>query len=310
MLPLKEKDKPIIQKLLLAGCCARCILRFCCVSSQAAYRPPPPETLKELQAFVSDTQNGEAPESTGENNKSHDASGTEPPGDPPSKKAKLEPDAAEAPSEEEEGAEVKVKAGESRVCVLCLGILQEHCGTTQAVKIAEAVKAGKYEFDSLVLSVSLPAQLCVREHSCWLHVKKELREKSIVADKDDVVQVKEVFKWIMQSLVSKELGGVAVVTRSPFEVGVEFTHTETDADCHFLATACPDCFKPTKNKLSVFTRMAVVKALEKISDAKFLKHFPCPPASPSSSCSSQDVQCLRVSVFVAGTHPLNPKSSL
>lgn len=30
-------------------------------------------------------------------------------------------------------------------------------------------------------------------------------------DKDDVIQVKEAFKWIMQSLVAKELGGVAVV---------------------------------------------------------------------------------------------------
>lgn len=32
-------------------------------------------------------------------------------------------------------------------------------------QIAEAVKAGNYEFDTLVLSVSLPAQLCVREVS-------------------------------------------------------------------------------------------------------------------------------------------------
>lgn len=32
-------------------------------------------------------------------------------------------------------------------------------------------------------------------------------------DKDDVIQVKEAFKWIMQGQVAKELGGVAVVTR-------------------------------------------------------------------------------------------------
>lgn len=35
------------------------------------------------------------------------------------------------------------------------------------LQIAEAVKAEKYEFDSLVLSLSLPAQLCVREVSVW-----------------------------------------------------------------------------------------------------------------------------------------------
>ncbi|XP_053191125.1 LOW QUALITY PROTEIN: putative tRNA pseudouridine synthase Pus10 [Scomber japonicus] len=300
MLPLKEKDKPIVQKLLSAGCCARCVLRFCCVSVHAAYRQPHQETLKELQAFISDTENGKsqdsapAPESTEEDNKSHDASVLEASDDPPSKKAKLDPGVSDAPS-----AEVK----ESDVCMLCLGILQDLCGPSRAVKIAETVKTENYKFDTLVLSVSLPAQLCVREHSCWLHVKKEVREKSSVLDKDDVIQVKEAFKWVMQGLVAKELGGVAVVTKSQFEVGVEFTHPETDADCHFLGTTCPDCFKPTKNKLSMFTRMAVVKALEKILKANSSsKHFPCPPTRPSSSCTPQDVQCLHVSVFVAGRY--------
>ncbi|KAM8772856.1 tRNA pseudouridine synthase Pus10 [Acanthopagrus schlegelii] len=303
MLPLKEKDKPIVQKLLSAGCCARCVLRFCCVSVQAAYRKPAQDTLKELKAFISNTENPKtqdaaSAESTDENNKSHDAAVSEPPEDPPSKRAKLEP----GPSEGDAAAAVKLKDEETRVCVVCLGILQELCGPAQAVKIAETVKAEKYEFDTLVLSVSLPAQLCVREHSCWLHVKKELREKSIAVDRDDLIQVKEAFKWIMQGLVAKELGGVAVVTRSLFEVSVEFTHPESDADCHFLATTCSDCFKPTKNKQSVFTRMAVVKALEKIADAKFLKHYPSPPAQPTSSCIPQDVQCLHMSVFVAGRY--------
>uniref|UniRef100_A0A7N8XUW7 tRNA pseudouridine synthase Pus10 n=1 Tax=Mastacembelus armatus TaxID=205130 RepID=A0A7N8XUW7_9TELE len=267
MLPLKEKDKPVVQKLLSAGCCARCVLRFCSVSVQAAYRQ---NTLKELQAFISDTENT-----------------PEPPEDPPCKRVRLESSVTDA------AAAVTQEAEEPRVCVVCLGILQEMCSTTQAVK----VRAEKYEFDTMVLSVSLPAQLCVREHSCWLHSQTYILDIT-----DDVIQVKEAFKWVMQGLVAKQLGGVAVVTKSAFEVGVEFTHPETDADCHFLASACPDCFKPTKNKQSVFTRMAVVKALEKISDAKFLKHYPCPPTQPTSSCSPQDVQCLHTSVFVAGRY--------
>lgn len=307
MLPLKEKDKPIIQKLLSAGCCARCVLRFCCVSVQAAYRKQPEETLKELQIFINDTENDKCQDSVAldsrDDYKSKDAAESETSEDPPNKRAKLETSISDVQSGEEAAAVVKSKDGDSRVCVVCLGILQELCGTTQAIKIAEAVKAGNYEFDTLVLSVSLPAQLCVREHSCWLYVKKEVREKGLVLNKDDVIQVKEAFKWIMQGRVTKELGGIAVVTKvSPFEVSVEFTHSETDADCHFLAATCPDCFKPTKNKQSVFTRMAVVKALEKIPDAKFLKHCPCPPKQPTSSCSPQEVQCLHVSVFVAGRY--------
>uniref|UniRef100_A0A665TNB8 tRNA pseudouridine synthase Pus10 n=1 Tax=Echeneis naucrates TaxID=173247 RepID=A0A665TNB8_ECHNA len=260
MLPLTQKDQPIVQKLLSAGCCSRCILRFCCVRVQSAYRRPNTENTPE---------------------------------EPPSKRTKLE-------SEDEAAAELKDE--ESNVCVVCLGILQEFCGPAQAAKVSETVKAQNYQFDTLVLSVSLPAQLCVRENSCWLHVKEEIGQKGLTLDKDDVIQVKEAFKWIMQGLVAKELGGVSVVTKSAFEVGVEFTHEATDSDCHFLASVCPDCFKPTKNKQSVFTRMAVIKALEKTSDGRFLKLYPCPPVQPSSSCSLQDIQCLHTSVFVAGRY--------
>ncbi|XP_038133929.1 putative tRNA pseudouridine synthase Pus10 [Cyprinodon tularosa] len=306
MLPLKEKDKPIVKKLLSAGCCARCVLRFCCVSVQAAYRQAHQETLKELQAFIKEKETNEVQDSmpqtsTHEILKSHDAALSIDVEEPPCKRAKPDPTETDG-SESGSAALVSPKNLDQRVCVVCLGILQDLCGPAQAKKIAETVKAENYQFDTLVLSVSLPAQLCVREHSCWLHVKKEVREKGLVLDKDDVIQVKEAFKWIIQGLVAKELVGVAVVGKSPFEVGVEFIHPETESDCHFLAKSCSDCFKPTKNKQSVFTRMAVVKALEKISDAAFLQHYPCPPLEASSGCTPQDIQCLHVSVFIAGRY--------
>uniref|UniRef100_A0AAV2LPI9 non-specific serine/threonine protein kinase n=1 Tax=Knipowitschia caucasica TaxID=637954 RepID=A0AAV2LPI9_KNICA len=286
MLPLKEKDKVLVQKLLSSGCCPRCVLRFCCVNVPALYRRPAQELLKELQEFISD-------DTTGETSKGESQSD-----------AKAEQEADEAPPPKRfkpEETEPMTEEG-SPVCPVCLGVLEEHCEQTLASKVAETVTTENYEFDSLVLSVSLPAQLCVREHSCWLHVKAEVRAKSLVLDKDDVIQVKEAFKWVMQTLVSKALGGAAVLSKSSFEVGVEFVHPDTDSDCHFLATTCSDCFKPTKNKESVYTRMAVVKALEKVSDAQFLKHYPCPPPRPSSSCDSRDVQCLHTSVFIAGRY--------
>ncbi|XP_077425917.1 tRNA pseudouridine synthase Pus10 isoform X1 [Vanacampus margaritifer] len=254
MLPLKEKDKVIIRKLLASGCCARCVLRFCCIGVPDAYRHTRQETLRQLHAFIGAAGDRTSSESTPEegNNDSQHAVVSE----PARKRSKLEP---------EEAAEE-----ESSVCVLCLGVLQHLSDVSQAVQIADAVKKEKYEVDALVLSISLPAQMCVREHWCWLHVKEQVRAKCGVLGRHDVVQVKEAFRWIMQGLLAPELGGVAVVAKSALEVSVGFTHPETDGDCHFLASACPDCFKATKNKQSVFTRMAVVKALEKIPDGKFI----------------------------------------
>lgn len=149
---------------------------------------PPQETLKELQAFISNNKIvQDSPDST-EETKSHDASDSEVQGDPPSKRAKLEHYASGDASKDGTVTVETQEDEESYVCVACLGILQEFCDVTQATKvcgqthlssqlkmaliffppcpqIAAAVKAEKYEFDSLVLSVSLPPQLCVREVS-------------------------------------------------------------------------------------------------------------------------------------------------
>ncbi|XP_029424863.1 putative tRNA pseudouridine synthase Pus10 isoform X4 [Nannospalax galili] len=68
------------------------------------------------------------------------------------------------------------------------------------------------------------------------------------------------------------------------------------------AEVCPDCFKPAKNKQSVFTRMAVLKALNKIKEEDFLKQFPCPPNLPKTVCTVLETECAHGAVFVAGRY--------
>lgn len=284
MLGLKEKDRPVVRKLLCAGCCVRCVLRFCCVGSSSAYRRSYEDIQKELLAFI------------GEENRpqSRDASGEEKTDDPPSKRMRIE-------DGNTEDCVMPETEADADVCPVCLGVLQDFCSPAFAKQVSDAVKKQQYEFESLVLTVSLPAQLSVREHSCWLHVKKEVREKSMCLGKDDVIQVKDAFKWAVQGKIAQELGA-SVLANSPCEVSVGFIHAETDEDCHFLANTCPDCFKPTKNKASIFTRMAVVKALEKISEETFSRYYPCPPKKPNSRCSALDTTCLHTSVFIAGRY--------
>uniref|UniRef100_A0A8C7KMU3 tRNA pseudouridine(55) synthase n=1 Tax=Oncorhynchus kisutch TaxID=8019 RepID=A0A8C7KMU3_ONCKI len=232
MLPLKEKDRPIVKKLLEAGCCARCVLRFCCLGVQS-------DTARELCAFVSDS----------ENNESQDAAVLEQhKEDPPSKKMKMDAAKTDIQSEGDSAVVATVmeegdaEPADSDVCVVCLGVLQQFCDEAYAIKV------------------------------CLVTINPIALGKSMCLDMDDVIQVKEAFKWTMQGLVSKELGGIPVVTK-------------------FIVS-----------QQNVFTRMAVVKALEKVSDEKFLKKFPCPPTRPASKCIAQDVQCLHVSVFVAGRY--------
>ncbi|XP_075059962.1 tRNA pseudouridine synthase Pus10 [Mixophyes fleayi] len=285
MLLIEEKYKPIAQILLSAETCPRCILRFCCVGSPTLYRLPYKDLADELQKFLVLPHGG----ATDENNA------------PPSKKVRLE-DTDGCNIESQSSREIKHSDSETpKTCNLCLGILQHLCNTEFVKKISHKVKSAGYEFKDFVFSVSLPAQLLVREHSAWLHTQQEMRKQGRLLEKSDIIQLKEAYKWIIQPMISDELG-VQAVSKSMFEVGVVFCHQETNEDCHFLATVCKDCFKPTKNKQSVFTRMAVVKALDKIKDNDFWIQFPWPPYSPKTTCEVVDIQCNHASVFVAGRY--------
>ncbi|XP_073528481.1 tRNA pseudouridine synthase Pus10 isoform X3 [Phyllobates terribilis] len=280
MLLIEEKYKPVAELLLSSGTCPRCVLRFCSVGSPAPYRLPFQELSHELRKFL--VIDGDI--------------------SPPSKKVRLE-DAEEGRSETQipEDVEDNCAAEAQQSCNLCLGVLQHHCSTKFVKKIFHKVQSAGYEFQDFVFPVSLPPQLLVREHSAWLQTQQEMRKQNRHLEKTDIIQVKEAYKWIIHPMISEQLG-VQAVSKSLFEVGVVFCHHDTDEDCHFLATVCKDCFKPTKNKQSVFTRMAVVKALEKIKDNDFCNHFPWPPSSPKTTCQVVHIQCNHASVFVAGRY--------
>nr|XP_037862921.1 tRNA pseudouridine synthase Pus10 isoform X6 [Chlorocebus sabaeus] len=294
MFPLTEENKHVAQLLLSTGTCPRCIFRFCGVDFHAPYKLPYKELLNELQKFLETEKDELILEVM----------------NPPPKKIRLQEleDSIDNLSQNGEGrisvsqdGSIASKNSNLNVCNVCLGILQEFCEKDFIKKVCQKVEASGFEFTSLVFSVSFPPQLSVREHAAWLLVKQEMGKQSLSLGRDDIVQLKEAYKWITHPLFSEELG-VPIDGKSLFEVSVVFAHPETVEDCHFLAAICPDCFKPAKNKQSVFTRMAVMKALNKIKEEDFLKQFPCPPNSPKAVCTVLEIECAHGAVFVAGRY--------
>lgn len=292
MFPLSEENKHVAQLLFSSGTCPRCIFRLCGVDLHAPYRRPSKELFNDLQKFL-ETEKDELIVEVS---------------NPPLKKIRLQEDRMDnlsgngeegisAPEEESIASE----PSNLSVCNICLGILQEFCEKEFIIKVCQKVEASGFEFTSVVLSVSFPPQLSVREHAAWLLVKQEVGKQSLSMGRNDVVQLKEAFKWITHPLFSEELG-VPIDGKSLFEVSVVFAHPETAEDCHFLGEVCPDCFKPAKNKQSVFTRMAVLKALNKIKEDDFLEQFPCPPNSPKTVCTVLGIECTHGAVFVAGRY--------
>ncbi|XP_019663461.1 tRNA pseudouridine synthase Pus10 isoform X1 [Ailuropoda melanoleuca] len=297
MFPLTEENKHVAQLLLSTGTCPRCIFRFCGVDFHAPYKLPYKELLNELQKFLEIEKDElvlEVP-------------------NPPPKKIRLQEledgiDGIDNLSQNGEGrvsviedGSIASKSSNLNVCNVCLGILQEFCEKEFIKKVCQKVEASGFEFTNLVFSVSFPPQLSVREHAAWLLVKQEMGKQSLSLGRNDIVQLKEAYKWITHPLFSEELG-VPIDGKSLFEVSVVFAHPETVEDCHFLRAICPDCFKPAKNKQSVFTRMAVMKALTKIKEEDFRKQFPCPPNSPKAVCTVLEIECAHGAVFVAGRY--------
>uniref|UniRef100_A0A8C5ZRS7 tRNA pseudouridine(55) synthase n=1 Tax=Marmota marmota marmota TaxID=9994 RepID=A0A8C5ZRS7_MARMA len=293
MFPLTEENKHVAQLLFGTGTCPRCIFRFCGVDFHAPYKHSYEELLNDIQKFLKDELILEVP-------------------NPPLKKIRLQEleDGIDNPSQNGENKISVIEDGSIaspnsnlnvNVCNVCLGILQEFCEKEFIKKVCQKVEASGFEFTNLVFSVSFPPQLSVREHAAWLLVKQEMGKQSLSLGRNDIVQLKEAYKWITYPLFSEELG-VPIDGKSLFEVSVVFAHPETVGDCHFLGKILPDCFKPAQNKQSVFTRMAVMKALNKIKEEDFRKQFPCPPNSPKAVCTVLEIECAHGAVFVAGRY--------
>ncbi|XP_036291316.1 tRNA pseudouridine synthase Pus10 isoform X2 [Pipistrellus kuhlii] len=261
MFPLTEENKHVAQLLFNTGTCPRCIFRFCGVDFHAPYKLSYKELLNELQKFLK-TEKGEL---------ILEAS------NPPPKKIRLHEledgiDGTDNRSQNGEGrvsvvedGSIASKNSNPNVCNVCLGILQEFCEKEFIKKVCQKVEASGFEFTNLVFSVSFPPQLSVREHAAWLLVKQEMGKQSLSLGRNDIVQLKEAYKWITHPLFSEELG------------------------------------VPIDGK-SVFTRMAVMKALNKIKEEDFCKQFPCPPNSPKAVCTVLEMECAHGAVFVAGRY--------
>ncbi|XP_058428901.1 tRNA pseudouridine synthase Pus10 isoform X3 [Marmota monax] len=331
MFPLTEENKHVAQLLFGTGTCPRCIFRFCGVDFHAPYKHSYEELLNDIQKFLKAEKDELILEVPNPPLKKIRLQELEDGIDNPSQNGENKISVIEDGSIASPNSNLNVN-----VCNVCLGILQEFCEKEFIKKVCQKVEASGFEFTNLVFSVSFPPQLSVREfladttslyvvlriepgphacqasapplephpqpqHAAWLLVKQEMGKQSLSLGRNDIVQLKEAYKWITYPLFSEELG-VPIDGKSLFEVSVVFAHPETVGDCHFLGKILPDCFKPAKNKQSVFTRMAVMKALNKIKEEDFRKQFPCPPNSPKAVCTVLEIECAHGAVFVAGRY--------
>ncbi|XP_070578817.1 tRNA pseudouridine synthase Pus10-like [Ptychodera flava] len=267
----------VIADLHHLSCCPRCVLRLCGEKDIEIYRKPIKELEKNIASIVGEATNTEnstvnAPVQTMDN---HNGSS-------------------------------------QPVCPSCLGLLTLCTDENFLEKCRADVEEEDFQFSKYSLSVSVPLQLLIREHSILLHLRQKHSQLDVfkAVTSEDIFQVKDIFKWIFSQMLAEVLE-VAFVPLCPFEVSLSFTHEETDAECGTLikTDSCKEkgTSRPRKKrklvKRNAITKPAVTEALSKLSNYEtFKREFTkCPLTSPSRAADCS-VTCQHSPIYVAGRY--------
>lgn len=188
------------------------------------------------------------------------------------------------------------------VCPLCLGILQDLCKKSFIHELGNQLKSEDFEFKNYALTLSLPLELYIRQHLFLIYIKT----KKVTINRSDVVDIKDVYKWVCGPLMASELK-VPFKLYSPFEVQMTFQNAETEAEVEELLAGPPPkkkkrrFYKPKPLKKEPATKQQVINKLKEKSNEELKEMFSIPPTSPTL-CSVCKVEGIHQSIFVAGRY--------
>ncbi|XP_071832444.1 tRNA pseudouridine synthase Pus10-like [Apostichopus japonicus] len=134
-----------------------------------------------------------------------------------------------------------------------------------------------------------------------------LREnKRLKLEKFDVVDVKDIFKWVCGPMMSSELK-VPFRLKSPFELHMTFHNAGTESEVFDLLSGTSPrkkkrrFFKPKPTKAAPPTKQQVIGQLKEKSSEELKALFNFPPSSPASY-SICKMEGLHEPIFIAGRY--------
>ncbi|EDV29827.1 uncharacterized protein TRIADDRAFT_52642 [Trichoplax adhaerens] len=200
---------PIVNVLRRASCCARCILRFLGEKNIDVYQQPRcvlNDTIQSLGEFTSSDLIAYQSNASNEQQSNSLIENSE----------QKQNDIKEIP------------------CATCLGVLQDYCDKSFVEKLHKDITESLYEYKDYDLCVSLPPAFIVREHSIWIYLQEQFKNRyEKYSQYEDIVTVKEAFKWICGGMLDK-FYNVIHKYQSLFQVKIEFLFPESESDDDFF----------------------------------------------------------------------------
>ncbi|KAG9300536.1 hypothetical protein G9A89_002414 [Geosiphon pyriformis] len=273
-----QRARVLIDALLKASCCARCILRFLGLKNFDCYSWTE-ETLLQVLNRLRSAASTEA----------------EPPDHPATEK-------------------LSRQNNEKPVCVTCLDLLY-HADTMACVgPIFEAIKNQGHQAKDFTIIVTLPISTIVRNHSAAVWVKYNLRPGLLPYEVSLVIDMAKIFRYLLGQALEK-ISGLKHNVNSHFKIEVEYIHVSTQSN-HIFLTKIPEAnlkFKNTQHRRGYqqsprHSRQEIFEALKKVTDDKFMEQscrfrsMMCPPAEIQGKCEIQTLVVKHDPLYLGGRY--------
>ncbi|KAM7448831.1 putative tRNA pseudouridine synthase Pus10 [Porites harrisoni] len=190
-------------------------------------------------------------------------------------------------------------------CIACLAVLEKKQEKSFIDKIHSSIRKAGHQFDSFMLTISLPLSIILRQHSVSLFLQEH---HSSIFDKkmlSETPSVKEVFKWVYGPIV-EELLQVDYMPLSPFKISLVLTHKDNDKELEFLNSSSKTTTRQRQKRQKMeasMTAPSVKKALAELTAVSQLKRLAdCPPQPAALPIELSEVVCFHDSIYIAGRY--------
>lgn len=188
-------------------------------------------------------------------------------------------------------------------CRVCLGVLEERFMEPALESICSTVCEAGYDADHFTVAVSLPVSLALRTHSVNLYLSSKL---DTFCD-DEVVPIKQVWKWLFPQRIEQKLGKKLVTGDAcEFYAELQFDFADDEKELACLRTMCEKEYSNRaknhrKYHMGLVTRQGAEKSLGSVTEKHFRANYPVPPDKSLVALTSS-VKLYHNNIFVAGRY--------
>lgn len=185
---------------------------------------------------------------------------------------------------------------EKKICIACLGILEDQFVEKCIEKVISEVKNSECDCETFCLSISVPAAVMIRDRAVLIHLKNNVFSP--------IQNIKTVCKHLLaskiESSLNKNLENPRIDMDFVMDIEVELTYSEDDDEC--LGMIDSSISNKKRNKNFKLGRKKIEDIISSTSDSDFLKFCSIPPIAPQNPTSIGLVECTQRSIFVGGRY--------